>query len=113
MRIYIEFYIRAGHDCRLTAKSGHVLRRLLDSSRSLGFGGSGGIAVRAGLWVGRVFGQEDYKGFRGTEIGWALGHRRSCILYMKEKCKEKCNQYQWDAVAAVTEPSRKPKPDLS
>jgi hypothetical protein len=79
--------------------------------------GSGGIAIRAGLEVGQVFGQEGYEGFWGTKIGWALDHRRSCILYMeekcKEKCKEKCNQHQWNAVAGVTEPNPKPKPVLS
>jgi hypothetical protein len=32
---------------------------------------------------------------------------------MKEKCKEKCKQHQWNAVAAVMEPNRKPKPVLN
>jgi hypothetical protein len=72
------------------------------------FWGSGGVAVRAGLKIGQVFGQTDYEGFREAKIGWAL-----CILYMKEKFKEKCKQHRRNAVAAVTEPNRKPEPVLS
>jgi hypothetical protein len=53
---------RQCHDCGVTAKSGHVVCQLLGSRESGGFWESGGIAVRAGLKVGQVFGQA-----RGTK----------------------------------------------
>jgi hypothetical protein len=46
----------------------------LGSRGSRGFRGSGEVAVRTGLWVGQVFGQE---GYGGTKTRGALGHRRS------------------------------------
>jgi hypothetical protein len=56
---------------RVNGKVGHVRCRLLGSQGSGGFWGSGRVAVRTGLWVGQVFGQEG--GFRGTKIGQAFG----------------------------------------
>jgi hypothetical protein len=62
---------------------------------------------------------EDYGGLRGTKIGWASGHIRSFILYMKENVKrnvaninETMPRRKINAVAAV-EPSREPKPIVS
>jgi hypothetical protein len=97
------------HDFGLAAKSGHVRCRLLGSRGSGMFWSSGGVVVRRGLWIGQVFWQEFHEGFRGTKIGWAFGPQRSCILYMKEKCKEKYKQHQRNAVAAVTESGSKNK----
>jgi hypothetical protein len=44
---------------------------------------------------------------RGTKIGWAFGPQTIVYLYMKEKCKEKCQQHQQNAVAMVTESGNK------